>query len=108
MQTKSKYGVGDVVIVKSWDEMQSEFLTDYALRISNPEDKVCFVYGMRDMCGREATITATEEELGGTSYSLDIDEDAGWIFRDWMLKTSDVSAPDELLTDDFINLVMNA
>lgn len=75
MSKKPIFKVGDVVVVRDWDDMESEFGLYKSGNIKVP---FSFTDTMRPLCGREIEIIGVETrfdgiisyQLGGVSWSI--------------------------------------
>lgn len=72
--------VGDVVKVRSWDDMAREFVVDSCGDIDFGPAKPEFVRNMRELCGREVTITNMCTVNGIAIFSVNSGRHETWNF----------------------------
>jgi translation initiation factor IF-1 len=93
-----KFNVGDRVMVRFWDDMEAEYgldsVGDVAVRGATRD----FVKRMKHLCGRQATISATN----GVEFSLtdwsDKSGDTGFRFNSFMFRLVKKAEPKKKLT----------
>lgn len=86
------FNVGDRVVIRDWDDMAAEFGGgEYSITIG--ETGVCFVSGMRELCGRELIIRSITPRIrhGGrvVGYVVTFTKQFDWTFVDGMLVSAD-------------------
>ena len=74
--------VGDRVVIKTWEQMETEYGVD---KFGYIKCKTWFVKGMRNLCGKKATITKKDEEKIWLTFD-DINADIGWNFSTDMIE----------------------
>lgn len=74
--------VGDRVVIKTWEQMKTEYGIDEYETI---KCKKSFVKRMRNLCGKKATITRKDEEQIWLTFD-DINADNGWSFSTDMIE----------------------
>lgn len=86
-----KFKLGQKVKIKEWDKMAKEYSVDEDEDIM-PPNGVAFVYTMRHLCGRTATITSITEDNDWTEVTLDFDNkqgDINWDYSTYMIEPID-------------------
>ena len=89
------FRVGDRVVVREWDDMVKEYGTSKWGDIAKDSH---FTSGMKNLCGRTATVTAVKEGLFFKTIDLDFDGKSGtssYTFNPWMLNSADTPAPEK-------------
>lgn len=103
--------IGDVLRIRSWEDMITEFEVDEDEEILY--DGVWFLTDMRGLCGRIFTVSNIEgdDEMGYDYQSVQgveqIDKDATWSIRAWMLEPYEDDEDFECATDDEITLLFS-
>lgn len=73
---------GDRVVIKTWEQMKAEYGVD---AFGDIYCKNSFVKGMRNLCGKKATITKKDEERIWLTFD-DKKTDSGWSFSTDMIE----------------------
>lgn len=81
----SDFKVGDVVRVRQWDDMMSEFGLDCD---GNIDCAACFTVDMEDLCGRVFTISKMTK-YGSKEIYIVRGHDFGWTITTDMLESFD-------------------
>lgn len=97
--------VGDRVVIKAWDEMARDYEAgEYSIR----HNEQSFTDGMRNLCGRTATVTAKKHYPHPDEIELDFDNKSGtstWSYSEWMVKKIDDSKSDEIKVGDMVSVI---
>ena len=80
---KNKFKVGDLVEIKSWEEMEEEYGLNKSGEIKC--NKV-FAHEMKKFCGKHYTIKQIHSDGGVIFVNYDMDVDGIWHFSTHMIK----------------------
>ena len=103
--------IGDVLRIRSWEDMCMEFDVDEDEEILY--DDVWFLEDMRDLCGKIFTVSNAEgnDECGYDYQSVQgvehPDKDTTWSIRAWMLEPYEDNAEWEVADDNEIALLLS-
>lgn len=82
---KAKFKVGDKVTIRSWDDMEKEYGTDYAGDIRVP---CIFSEDMKEYCGRKMTISGIRPAFFEDRYIYTLEGAETWKFSEGMFEES--------------------
>lgn len=105
----SEIHIGDVLRIRSFEDMKSEFGADKDGNIFGTN--VYFLAGMSNLCGKEFTVSGVVEERYGYRYqSLQGVEDRGatkpWIIQSWMLEPYTDTEEFYVASDEELSLLL--
>ena len=104
--------IGDVLKIRSWDDMKSEYGVDEFGEIVSDKG-VCFHEEMQHLCGRIFTVQDVEQRIGDETryYSVEgveqLDYCGNWYITAWMLDPYADDEDFECATDDEITLLFS-
>lgn len=80
---RKKFRIGDLVEIKSWEEMEEEF------GLNRSDEIKCnkiFTHGMKKFCGQQYTIKNIDSGGSILFVNYDMDTDGVWHFSTDMIK----------------------
>ena len=100
--SKPKFKVGDKVTIRSWNDMEKEYGTDFGGNIKVPR---LFNKDMKKYCGRVMTISSVRPTFSGEGYTYFLNDAEVWRFSEEMFEESKGKKPLIIIYQDGRNVV---